>query len=119
MEKVLKNFNEYMLYLSAKSGDNNFHSKNTVKKWLQMFNFDLFPKWNNISTATGIIAGYVYNLFFLFDLKFFTWEYFIKGLLGLLFAITCAAMVRIINIFVDMKIKPIIQNFHIKRKNKK
>jgi len=118
MERYLRNINEYMLYLTAKAGYENSHSKNTIKKWLQMFNFNIYPTGNNISTAIGMLVGYIYNLFFLFDLKFFTVEYFVKGVIGLIFAVAVASLVRIINIVIDMKIRPIIQNFRIKKKRK-
>ncbi len=94
------------------------HSKITVK-WLQMFNFDNYPKQNNLYTAGAFLVAYVYNLFYLFDLKFFTWEYVIKGVAGLTFSVGALAIGRVANICIDTYIKPKIIKYGKKHKTTK
>ena len=75
-----------------------------IPTWKSMINFDDSPKLNSLLVLCAYIYGWMYNLF-LFDISTFSWEFLIKGIMGLMFAVLTAFCIRVVNIFVDTKIK--------------
>lgn len=88
---------------------NKHHSKFTIK-WLQMFNFDMFPKWEQLMKAGAIVGGWIYSLFFLLDVRLFSWEFLIRGAQGVGFALISGMAVTVgrdvAKDFYTLKIKP-------------
>lgn len=77
----------------------------TIKyQWKSMLNFDHSPKGSAPAFFIGLIYGWVCNLFLL-DINTFTWEFLIKGISGISFAVISGLCVKVANTFYEKKIK--------------
>lgn len=93
------------------------HKKETV--WAAMFNLDHEPKTNVVTVLGAYIMGWLCNLF-LFDIKTFSVEFFVKGGGGVLLAVCSAVAVKYTNKYLDSHFenKKLKSKHNAKRKSK-
>ena len=77
----------------------------TKNLWQPMINLDDLIQGNNrLSLIIAAIYGWVYNLYLL-NLNTFSWEFLIKGMSGVVFAASCAFVVKVTKDFYEIKVK--------------
>lgn len=72
--------------------------------WHKMINFDQQPNGSSLAFIFGAVYGWVCNLFLL-DINTFSWQFLIKGISGIMFAVVSGLCVKVMNTFYEEKLK--------------